>query len=110
MNENQVCNLSNRDCEPCQGGLPALPSDEAKAMHDKLHSDWQLSSNSTEISRQFKFKGFARAVQMANLIAWVGDQQGIILILLSVGVIVRLPLPPMKLMGYRPMTLSAQQN
>ena len=76
MNENQVCNLSNRDCEPCQGGLPALPSDEAKAMHDKLHTEWQLSSNSTEISRQFKFKGFARAVQMANLIAWVGDQQG----------------------------------
>jgi 4a-hydroxytetrahydrobiopterin dehydratase len=41
-----------------------------------LHCDWRLSSSGKDICREFKFKGFARAVQMANLIAWVGDRQG----------------------------------
>ncbi|MDC0584843.1 4a-hydroxytetrahydrobiopterin dehydratase [bacterium] len=73
MTDNQVCDLSDRNCEPCQGGIPALSLDEAKATMNELHNDWLLSSDGKEISREFKFKGFARAVQMANLIAWVGE-------------------------------------
>tara|TARA_B100000795_G_scaffold140719_1_gene105343 strand:+ start:942 stop:1307 length:366 start_codon:yes stop_codon:yes gene_type:complete len=76
MTDNQACDLSNRNCEPCQGGIPPLSLKDVKDMMDELHNDWQLSSDGKEISRAFKFKGFARAVQMANLIAWVGDQQG----------------------------------
>tara|TARA_B110001450_G_scaffold228078_1_gene227821 strand:- start:4043 stop:4399 length:357 start_codon:yes stop_codon:yes gene_type:complete len=76
MTDNQVFDLSDRNCEPCQGGIPALSLDEAKATMNELHNDWLLSSDGKEISREFKFKGFARAVQMANLVAWLGDRQG----------------------------------
>ncbi|MDE0748076.1 MAG: 4a-hydroxytetrahydrobiopterin dehydratase [Porticoccaceae bacterium] len=72
----QACDLSNQTCEPCQGGIAALQTSEAQVMLAELNSDWVLSADSKMISRQFKFKGFARAVQMANLIAWLGDRQG----------------------------------
>ena len=30
MTDNQACDLSNRNCEPCQGGIPALSLKDAK--------------------------------------------------------------------------------
>ncbi|MDB9999634.1 4a-hydroxytetrahydrobiopterin dehydratase [Porticoccaceae bacterium] len=72
----QVCDLSNQACEPCQGGMAALGVDEAKKLLSNLNGDWQLSDDNRVISRRFTFKGFARAVQMANLMAWLGDRQG----------------------------------
>ena len=72
----QLCDLSDQTCEPCQGGMAALDPAEAKTLLEELHPDWQLSSDSKVISRRFKFKGFARALQMANMIAWLGDRQG----------------------------------
>ncbi|RJE82591.1 4a-hydroxytetrahydrobiopterin dehydratase [Paracoccus onubensis] len=37
---------------------------------------WSLSEDGTTISRRFEFKGFAKAVEMANLAAWLGNKQG----------------------------------
>ena len=37
--------------------------------------DWQLEDG-TAIRRRFEFKGFAKAVEMANLAAWLGNRQG----------------------------------
>jgi 4a-hydroxytetrahydrobiopterin dehydratase len=56
--------------------MAALNAEQAKTLQQELHNDWQLSSDNKVISRRFTFKGFARAVQMANLIAWLGDRQG----------------------------------
>ena len=36
---------------------------------------WHLSPEGTAISRRFDFKGFAKAVEMANLAAWLGNKQ-----------------------------------
>ena len=76
MTDYQARDLSSHDCKPCQGDMASLNAEDAKSMLMELHDDWQLSLGSLEISRKFKFKGFARAVQMANLIAWLGDRQG----------------------------------
>lgn len=37
--------------------------------------EWVLSPDGTSITRRFAFKGFARAVEMANLAAWLGNRQ-----------------------------------
>jgi 4a-hydroxytetrahydrobiopterin dehydratase len=37
-----------------------------------LHKDWQLDGN--RLVRRFAFKGFAKAVPMANLAAWLGEK------------------------------------
>ncbi|WP_407638463.1 4a-hydroxytetrahydrobiopterin dehydratase [Cypionkella psychrotolerans] len=39
-----------------------------------LHPDWQLDGS--RLLRRFTFKGFAKAVQMANLAAWLGEKMG----------------------------------
>ena len=76
MTDTPLCNLTSRDCEPCRGDIPALNLNAVQQRLAELHCDWRLSSGGKDICREFKFKGFARAVQMANLIAWVGDRQG----------------------------------
>lgn len=70
-----VDDLSNKDCVPCQGGVTAYTADEARAMTARLDG-WTLSADAAAISRRFEFKGFAKAVEMANLAAWLGNKQG----------------------------------
>ena len=70
-----VNDLSQKTCLPCQGGIAALPEDEVRALMGQLDG-WTLSDDATRISRRFAFKGFAKAVEMANLAAWLGNKQG----------------------------------
>lgn len=51
-----------------------LPAEQASQRLTDL-PDWQLSGDGTAISRRFEFKGFAKAVEMANLAAWLGNKR-----------------------------------
>ena len=72
----EVCDLRDRTCQPCQGGTPPLDAGACTRFMGDLHAEWRLDAASQAISRRFEFKGFAKAVQMANLAAWHGDKQG----------------------------------
>ena len=74
MNNNN--NLPGQICKPCQGGLAAMSKTQAKTMVAQLHGDWSLDNDGTQLTRSFKFKGFAKAVYQANLVAWLADQEG----------------------------------
>lgn len=52
-----------------------MPGDDARQMLAQLDG-WNLSDDGTTIRRRFEFKGFAKAVEMANLAAWLGNKQG----------------------------------
>ncbi|WP_410218187.1 4a-hydroxytetrahydrobiopterin dehydratase [Paracoccus sp. (in: a-proteobacteria)] len=67
--------LANATCEPCQGGIAPLALDEARQMMREL-TGWTLAPTGKDISRRFEFRGFAKAVEMANLAAWLGNKQG----------------------------------
>ncbi len=69
-----VCDLANRDCVPCQGGMAPMEEADARAMMAELHPGWRLDGGAIE--RSFAFKGFAKAVSTANLAAWLGDKLG----------------------------------
>lgn len=69
-----VCDLANRDCVPCQGGMAPMDEADARSMMAELHPDWRLDGGAIE--RRFAFKGFAKAVSTANLAAWLGDKLG----------------------------------
>jgi len=47
-----------------------------KHLMSQLHDNWAVCAQSKTLSRRFEFKGFAKAVSMANLCAWLSDQQG----------------------------------
>jgi 4a-hydroxytetrahydrobiopterin dehydratase len=49
---------------------------ECRAQLARLHCDWQLDPSASQISRSFAFKGFAKPVQLANLLAWYADKTG----------------------------------
>ena len=44
------------------------------ALLSGLHPDWRFDGS--RLVRRFVFKGFAKAVQMANLAAWLGERMG----------------------------------
>lgn len=67
--------LAARTCQPCTGDAAPLEAAEAGRMMARL-PDWQLSDDARSMTRRFTFKGWARAVEMANLAAWLGNSQG----------------------------------
>lgn len=66
------CDLTGRDCAPCRGEGGLL--DDPAALMGELHADWRLADGS--LLRRFAFRGFAGAVQTANLAAWLGERLG----------------------------------
>ena len=70
-----TCDLADRSCEPCRGGVPPL-APEAVAEGLRALPEWRLSEDGTTITRRLAFKGFAKAVQAANVAAFVGDREG----------------------------------
>ena len=72
----KTCNLSDKHCAPCNGEGSAYSADSAREMINQLDSDWQLSETGDFIEREFKFKGFAKAVYFTNLMCWLADQEG----------------------------------
>jgi len=67
--------LADRHCVPCQGGTPPLPREAIKEALADLPG-WTLSADGTTITRRLTFKGFAKALQTANVAAWAGDREG----------------------------------
>lgn len=68
--------LSSKTCEPCQGGIAALTAEQCNTLMDGLHEDWTLGESPRSLTRNFAFKGFAKAVYTANLAAWLADKEG----------------------------------
>ncbi len=69
-------NLSDVHCKPCNGEVPPLDSGAITNLFEKLDDDWALAADGKSITRHFKFKGFAKAVHMANLCSWLADREG----------------------------------
>lgn len=67
--------LASKTCEPCRGGVAPYGAEEAAELLRQLDG-WTLSEDATTIRRRFAFKGFLKAVEMANLAAWLGNKQG----------------------------------
>ena len=70
-----TCNLADKTCEPCAGGIAPFDAETVRTRVAEL-TGWTLSDDATRITRRFDFKGFAKAVEMANLAAWLGNKHG----------------------------------
>ena len=67
-----VCNIGGS----CSADTPVLDRDGAREKMAVLHGDWTLSQDGTTITRRISVKGFAKAVYLANLAAWMADRHG----------------------------------
>lgn len=68
------CDLSQKHCKPCEGGIPALNQTEAEAMLKNI-PQWLLLDKARKLQRRFEFKGFNKTMCFINAIAWTANQE-----------------------------------
>jgi 4a-hydroxytetrahydrobiopterin dehydratase len=69
-----VCDLTEKHCVPCEGGVDPINRKEAKILLNDLPG-WTLSDDGKMISRRFEFKGFYRTMAFINAMAWIVNQE-----------------------------------
>ncbi|MBY0475974.1 MAG: 4a-hydroxytetrahydrobiopterin dehydratase [Nitrosomonas sp.] len=67
-----VCDLTSKQCKPCEGGVPPL-SDIAVADYLKQIDDWRLQDK--QISKTYDFKNYYQTMAFVNAVAWVSHRE-----------------------------------
>lgn len=65
--------MTRETCVPCTLGEGLLTQDQIEARFAVLNG-WELQDSS--LRKRFSFKGFAKAVELANLVAWHSNKMG----------------------------------
>ncbi len=69
-----ACDLTQKHCKPCEGGLPPLAREEAERLLRETEG-WALNEAATEISRTFRFKNFYETMAFVNALAWIAHRE-----------------------------------
>ena len=69
---NQVCDLRNSNCKPCEGGVPPLTAEQATTLLQQLDG-WQL--NGQQLQKRYEFKNYYQTMAFVNALAWVSHRQ-----------------------------------
>lgn len=67
-----ICNLTNKQCKPCEGGVPPLTKEEANKLLQQL-AGWSLADN--KISKTFEFKNYYQTMAFVNAVAWLSHRE-----------------------------------
>ncbi len=65
--------LAERKCVPCEGGVPPLSTEQARALRAKLHADWRICEDGKRLRRALAFKDFYRAMSFVNAVAHIAN-------------------------------------
>ena len=71
---NTVCNLTDRHCKPCEGGVDPMSREQAESLASQV-GGWELSADGKLISRRFEFKGFYKTIAFINAMAWIANSE-----------------------------------
>jgi 4a-hydroxytetrahydrobiopterin dehydratase len=69
-----ICDLTDRHCKPCEGGVAPMTREEAQATMGQIPG-WELSDDATTITRRFEFKGFYKTMAFINAMAWIANAE-----------------------------------
>jgi 4a-hydroxytetrahydrobiopterin dehydratase len=70
-----VCELTQKHCKPCEGGVDPLTLEAARDLMRQLHQDWQLDDDGKRIEREFSFKNYYETMAFVNAAAWVAHRE-----------------------------------
>ena len=70
----KTCDLTNKHCLPCEGGVSPLSPESAAAMLNEV-SGWTLREDAREIQQTFRFKNYYQTMAFVNAVAWVAHQE-----------------------------------
>ncbi len=68
--------LSTKTCIACHGGMPVLSETEVADRMGQLHEGWKLAKDGRWLVRRVTVKGFNAAHHLADVAAWLGEQEG----------------------------------
>jgi 4a-hydroxytetrahydrobiopterin dehydratase len=69
-----TCDLTQKHCQPCEGGVDAIGRGDAEKMLADVPG-WTLSDDGKMISRRFEFKGFLSTMSFINAMAWMVNRE-----------------------------------
>lgn len=67
-----VCELTNKQCKPCEGGSLPLTQENINELLKKLDG-WMLHDRL--ISKVFEFKNFYQTMAFVNAVAWLSHRE-----------------------------------
>jgi 4a-hydroxytetrahydrobiopterin dehydratase len=67
--------LANKRCVPCEGGVPALSTEEAEELIRSVEG-WTISPDSQQISRSWTVKNFMAGIDFFNNVAALAEEEG----------------------------------
>ena len=70
-----ACELTDRHCEPCEGGQPTLAADAIDERLRQLDPGWTADATRAFIRRDFRFKGFNKTMSFVNALAWIANRE-----------------------------------
>ena len=68
-----TCDLADRTCEPCRGGIPPMERAEAEAMLSQLDGAWALNTEG-HLERSYSFEDFMGALTFANTVGAIAEE------------------------------------
>jgi 4a-hydroxytetrahydrobiopterin dehydratase len=69
-------NLLEKNCTPCEGGVPPLEPAAVDDLLLALNPEWRVSDDGKWIRRAFDFSGFNRTMGFVNAVAWIANTEG----------------------------------
>lgn len=70
-----VEDLTAKKCQPCHGGVPPVPRQEADQLVAKLPG-WRISDDGIRIRREWVVKNFMTAIDFFNRVAQLAEVEG----------------------------------
>ncbi len=67
--------LADQQCIPCRGGVPPLPPERIALLLRELEAGWALNA-AGHLLRNYEFRDFAVALEFANRVGAIAEQQG----------------------------------
>jgi 4a-hydroxytetrahydrobiopterin dehydratase len=67
--------LARKSCVPCEGGIPALSSEQAQALLANVRG-WELADDGRRIRRRWVVRNFPAGIDFIDRIAIVAEEQG----------------------------------
>jgi 4a-hydroxytetrahydrobiopterin dehydratase len=67
--------LKDKKCIPCSTYVPPLSQEEKEARLKDIHEGWGLTHEQSRIERKFKFKNFKRALEFANEVGRIAEEE-----------------------------------
>jgi 4a-hydroxytetrahydrobiopterin dehydratase len=69
---NDVCDLANKQCKPCEGGTQPLSQDEINKLLKQLDGWMQYDRL---IGKTFEFKNYYQTMAFVNAVAWLSHRE-----------------------------------